>query len=129
MLKIYTLIHDFSLCTPIVVGGRCVSVVFGGGCKAFNQNGEFSTTDEALQRAIENSKGFGKVYKLHKSFAEAEEKACVVSDEVMEKVCATVNEAAEWLVGLGCNKQDVSSSVGATDAARELGYVLKFKKA
>ena len=39
MLKIYTLLYDFSLSTPIEVEGKTVSVIFGGGCKAFRQNG------------------------------------------------------------------------------------------
>ena len=137
MLKIYTLLYDFSLSTPIEVEGRTVSVIFGGGCKALRQNGEFSTTDRKLQEAIERSSGYGRVYKLHRTFRtagddrmEPEEKpAVMVAEEPLaEKVCATVNEAAEWLTGLGCKKTEVNTSAKAVEAARRLGYALKFEK-
>lgn len=137
MLKIYTLLYDFSLSTPIEVEGRTVSVVFGGGCKALRQNGEFSTTDRKLQEAIERSSGYGKVYKLHRTFRTAgddrvepeREPAVVAAEEPLaEKVCATVNEAAEWLTGLGCKKTEVNTSAKAVETARRLGYALKFEK-
>lgn len=137
MLKIYTLLYDFSLSTPIEVEGKTVSVIFGGGCKALRQNGEFSTTDRKLQEAIERSSGYGKVYKLHRTFrtadddrTEPEKKPAVAAAEepLVEKVCATVNEAAEWLTGLGCKKTEVNTSAKAVEAARCLGYALKFEK-
>lgn len=129
MLKIYTLINDFSLCTPIVVDGQEVSVVFGGGCKAMRQNGEFSTTDACMQEAIEKSPGFGRVYRLMKSFGGESPVAAVPEKmELKQMACATVNEAAEWLVGLGCRKSDVNTSVKAVAAAREQGYELIFKR-
>lgn len=137
MLKIYTLLYDFSLSTPIEVEGKTVSVIFGGGCKALRQNGEFSTTDRKLQEAIERSSGYGKVYKLHRTFRtaaddrmEPEKKPAVAAAEepLAEKVCATVNEAAEWLTGLGCKKTEVNTSAKAVEAARRLGYALKFEK-
>lgn len=128
MLKVYTLIYDFSLSTPLEVDGRTVSVVFGGGCKALRQNGEFSTTDRRLQEAIEQSPGYGRVYKLHKSFPTRDDNEECAPGAPAEKVCATVNEAAEWLSGLGCRKTDVNTSAKAVAAARLRGYALKFAK-
>lgn len=130
MLKVYTLINDFSLCTPVEVEGRTVNIVFSGGCKAMRQNGEFSTADEQLQRAIEESSGYNVVYKLSKTFGSvprADLKGPERTD-LQEKVCGTVNEAVEWLVGLGCKKSEVLTSVKAVAAARELGYELRFEK-
>lgn len=139
MLKIYTLIYDFSLSTPIETEGKTVSVVFGGGCKALRQNGEFSTTDRKLQEAIEGSSGYGKVYKLHRTFRTADDDAvkpaetpavAVVpeGEALTEKVCATVNEAAEWLTGQGYRKIEVNTSAKAVECARRLGYALRFEK-
>lgn len=129
MLKIYTLISDFSLCTPVIADGQEINIVFGGGCKAMRQNGEFSTTDARLQEAIEDSAGFGKTYRLLKSFGVAVAPApSGEGTELPQMVRATVNEAAEWLVGLGCRKSDVNTSVKAIAAAKEHGYELKFEK-
>lgn len=137
MLKIYTLIYDFSLSTPIEVEGKTVSVVFGGGCKALRQNGEFSTTDRRLQEAIEQSSGYGKVYKLHRTFRTSDDEDVkpvevptvpAVDETLTEKVCTTVNEAAEWLTGLGYKKTEVNTSAKAVAAARRLGYALRFEK-
>lgn len=137
MLKIYTLLYDFSLSTPVEVEGKTVSVVFGGGCKALRQNGEFSTTDRKLQEAIEHSSGYGKVYKLHRTFRTADDEEVkpavepevpVATEPLTEKVCATVNEAVEWLTGLGCKKTEVNTSVKAVGVARVLGYALRFEK-
>lgn len=137
MLKIYTLIYDFSLSTPIEMEGKTVSVVFGGGCKALRQNGEFSTTDRKLQEAIEHSSGYGKVYKLHRTFRTADDDdvqavetpvVAMAEEPLTEKMCATVNEAAEWLTGLGYKKTEVNTSAKAVGAARLLGYALRFEK-
>lgn len=137
MLKIYTLLYDFSLSTPIEVEDKTVSVIFGGGCKALRQNGEFSTTDRKLQDAIEHSPGYGKVYKLHRTFRTADDDQVEQVKEpvnaepdnlLTEKVCSTVNEAAEWLIGLGCKKTEANTSVKAVETARRLGYALRFEK-
>lgn len=130
MLKIYSLIYDFSLCTPVEVNGKSVSVVFSGGSKAIRQNGEFCTTDEKLQKAIEKSPGYGRVYKLKKSFPLKSEDVGKKKDEkvLKEKFCTTINEAIEWLVGFGCEKSEVNTSVKAVEKAREFGFELKFEK-
>ncbi len=129
MLKSYILIHDFALSTPIVVDGREVRVDFSGGSKPMNQNGEFCTSDEKLQKAIENDAGYGKVFKLYKSYGvEMTEDEYEVVPELETKVFQTVNEASEWLVSMGCRKSDVLTSAKAIEAARGLGYDLKFEK-
>ena len=145
MLKIYTLIHDFSLSTPIEVGGAAVEVVFRGGCKALGQNGEYSTTDPRMQQALENGGGFNRVYRLSKSFPGTDVPVrdgkpsvpsvavdasfpLVDSSVLIEKVCATVNEAAGWLSAQGCRKSDVDTTAKAIAVARNLGYELKFSK-
>lgn len=129
MLKVYSLIYDFSLCTPIEVDGKVVSLVFSGGSKAIRQNGEFCTTDEKLQEAIEKSSGYGRVYKLKKTFPVKVDHARKEVDEILEeKICTTVNEAIEWLVELGCKKSEVNTSVKAVEKAREMGFELKFEK-
>lgn len=128
MLKVYRLIDDFMLSTPIVVEEKTVNVVFSGGSKAMRQNGEFVTADERLQEAIEKSSGYGKVYKLVKTYGEKVEVRSEPEPEREEKVCGTVNEAVEWLVGLGCKKSEVNTSVKAIAAAKELGYTLIFEK-
>lgn len=133
MLKVYVLIHDFSLCTPVRVNDSVVSVSFGGGCKAMRQNGEFCTDDPVLQQALEASAGFGRVYRLLKCYGMPE--VAVVAPEAVkadagavleQKVCRTVNEAVEWLVGLGFRKNEVNTSAKAAEAARSRGYELKF---
>lgn len=128
MLKIYTLIHDFSLSTPVYVGEKLIHVVFSGGCKATRQNGEFSTADPELQAALEADPGFGRVYRLGKEYKSVGVKSEKVTENWKVKVCSTVNEATEWLVELGCKKTEVNTSVKAVAAAKELGYVLKFVK-
>lgn len=129
MLKVYSLIYDFSLCTPIEVDGKVISVVFSGGSKAIRQNGEFCTTDERLQEAIEKSSGYGQVYKLKKTFPIKLDNAKEKVNEILEeKICATVNEAIEWLVELGCKKYEVNTSAKAIEKAREMGFELKFEK-
>lgn len=130
MLKVYTLIYDFSLSTPIEVDGKTETVIFGGGCKAMRQNGEFSTSDIKWQQAIEQSSGYGQIYKLSKIFGKAEQEQTALSPPAMlqSKVCKNINEAAEWLSGLGCRKTDVRSSPKAIAAARGLGYQLTFEK-
>lgn len=158
MLKIYTLLHDFSLCTPIDVDGRVVSVTFGGGCKALRQNGEYSTTDADVQYALEHASGYNVTYKLRKTFLTADDERPVagragfpvnpvenggeiagvvadggsflVADEswMLPKVCVTLNEATEWLVSLGYKKTNVSTSAKAIAAAAEQGYELRFEK-
>lgn len=129
MLKVYRLVDDFILSTPIVVEEKTVNVVFSGGCKAMRQNGEFVTADEGLQEAIEKSSGYGKIYKLVKTYGEKKEVPLNGEfGQQEEKVCGTVNEAIEWLVELGCKKSEVNTSVKAIAAAKELGYVLKFEK-
>lgn len=136
MLKIYTLIHDFSLSTPLEVGGETVAIIFSGGCKALAQNGEYSTTDQQVQQAIENSSGYGRVYILRKSFPLAGEETATVPVAGVEdgdsglqpKSCVTVNEAIEWLTTLGCRKCDINTSVKAVDTAKKLGYNLTLGK-
>lgn len=142
MLKVYTLINDFALSTTVECGGKPVNILFSGGCKAVRQNGEFCTTDAGLQAAIEGSGGFGKVYRLLKSYsgrccveypefvpaADGVAADGVLGSELSEKVCGTVNEAADWLAGLGCRKSDANTTAKAVAAARAAGYELKFKK-
>lgn len=128
MLKSYILIHDFALSTPVDVDGHAVTVVFSGGSKPLRQNGEFCTSSEKLQKAIESDPGYGKVFKLHKTY----ESSGVVKREkkstLKEMSFGSVNEAAEWLVSLGCHKSDVLTSAKAVEAAKALGYDLKFDK-
>lgn len=157
MLKIYTLLHDFSLSTPIDVDGRVVTVTFGGGCKALGQNGEYSTTDPDMQYALEHASGYEVTYKLRKTFLTPEDErpafqpgfpvnpveSCGETNRavdsgkhsslpgetwVIPKTCATLNEATEWLVSLGYKKTNVSTSAKAIAAAFEQGYELKFEK-
>lgn len=93
------------------------------------QNGEFSTVNEQLQKAMEDSRGFNKVYKLSKTFGFKEEKSIQKEElNLQEKVCSTVNEAIEWLIDLGCKKSEVNTSAKAIAIARELGYNLKFER-
>ena len=42
----------------------------------------------------------------------------MAEEPLTEKVCATVNEAAEWLTGLGYKKTEVNTSAKAVGAAR-----------
>lgn len=128
MLKSYILIYDFSLSTPIDVNGQVVSVVFSGGSKPLRQNGEFCTSDEKLQKAIESDPGYGKIFKLHKMYDSDQIVKRKKRTILEERDFGTVNEAAEWLVSMGYSKSDVSTSEKAIAAARESGYDLKFKR-
>lgn len=130
MLKSYILIHDFALSTPIDVNGKTVTIEFCGGSKQMRTNGEFCTSDKKLQKAIENDSGFGHIFKLHRSYGEdsTDKKTIVEEVKLKEKVFRTVNEASEWLVSKGCKKSEVLTSGNAIQAAKELGYDLKFNK-
>lgn len=128
MLKSYVLIHDFSLSTPVDVDGRSVRIEFSGGSKSLRQNGEFCTSDERLQEAIEGDSRFGRVFKLGKVYGDVKVKVAEKEPVLERKVFRTVNEASEWLVGEGCRKSDVLTSDKAIAAARSLGYDLRFDK-
>ncbi|MCM1031546.1 MAG: hypothetical protein NC410_08940 [Oscillibacter sp.] len=128
MLKSYILIYDFSLSTPIDVNGKSVTVVFSGGSKPLRQNGEFCTSDEKLQKAIESDPGYGKIFKLYKTYESNQTVKREKKVSLKEVSFTTVNEAAEWLVSKGYSKSDVATSEKAIAAAKELGYDLKFEK-
>lgn len=128
MLKSYVLIYDFSLSTPVDVDGRSVRIEFSGGSKSLRQNGEFCTSDEKLQEAIEHDVRFGRVFKLSKVYEQRKDERGVDESVLERKVFRTVNEASEWLVGEGCRKSDVLTSEKAVAAARVLGYDLRFDK-
>lgn len=129
MLKVYIALDDFSLSTSVEVEGVKQRIHFRGGTMTPKRNGTFTTSDEKWQQAIEGSPMFGHTVGIDKVFGEPKPvKKAVEEPELAEKVCATVNEAAEWLVGLGCIRSHVSGSDKAVAKARELGFALRFER-
>lgn len=129
MLKVYIALSDFSLSTSVEVEGVKQRIHFRGGTMTPKRNGTFTTSDEKLQQAIESSPMFGHTVAIDKVFGGVKPAPnTMVELALTEKVCATVNEAAEWLVGLGCTRSHVSGSEKAIAKARELGFDLRFER-
>ena len=110
MLKIYQSIRAFRLVTEIEIDGKLRTIEFSGGARQpRRRNGIFSTTQIKLQKAIENSPGFNKSYKLVKQVGESdpEPKSNIkeinhvddipdISDELDSKDYATADEKADY---------------------------------
>ncbi len=114
----------FHYMTYIEVAGKTQIVEFKGGVAYGNyqRKGTFTTSDEALQEAIEKDARFGKEILLHQSL-EGEESSPLVATPILEEVRGIVNlqEAREYLKGRGVPYQSLSSAAAVERKAVEFG--------
>ena len=66
MIKTYQLINDINLTTPVLCGGKAIMISFTGGMRNSGEtmrHGQFTTSDEELQKALEADRGYGRVFR------------------------------------------------------------------
>lgn len=111
----------------VKVGGVDRKVVFDNSIGNTAGFGEFVTDDEAVAQAMLSDSRSGRDWFLSQP-PRAKAVELAVPADLEEKVCGTVNEAVDWLVELGRRKSEVNTSVKAVEAAKEMGFDLKFDK-
>lgn len=139
-MKIYETLIDNKLTTTVRQNGVPVRVEFSGGDS--NSRGMFTTKDPELQKAIESSPGFNKVYKLLRTIKIEKPKVVepVIEDNYMKEVpldkgkaplvFRTVNEAQAFLIQEPYNvaKSIIRTSTAVIEKAKEFGITVEFEK-
>jgi hypothetical protein len=148
MIKVYQCTIDRKLCTSVYVKGKEVRIEFAGGDSV--SNGVYVTGNPDIQSAIENNVGFGKKFRLLKSYNNTTEPAKtqpakqakskpvktqaesepVKTGSGSEKVFKTVQEAKQFFSQPPYNivKTKLRTSIEVIEKGKELGFDVIFRK-
>ncbi len=114
----------FHYMTYIEVAGKTHIVEFKGGISYGNytRKGTFTTSNTALQEAIESDPRFGKEILLAKSI-ESDEQSTLAATPTVEEVHGITNlqEARDYLKGRGVAYQSLTSAAAVERKAAEYG--------